>query len=638
MKVQNETKGRLGMLAAVFFILLSLSVTQGVQAGQTPIFEEHFTRNSDLDKWTLHQSSPNFINVVNNGYRGNRLALTQASTHDYVQATKSLGDDYENVLMRTYFCDFKSQTSKGTMFIVYDNDNSEQSGIGVRTDVSVKNYCIRLNYSSTGITTIDTGVERASGWHMFEIVCTNSGTFFKIDNKIVSQHYNPFHTSVSRVEYVSSWHGGGGFWDELSVIPADTENWQEQLYKPLQVQHDYFGGLRSASYPYYSFSFSSLYRNYELGICPFAMYDDPVNYTGSKQCGIHSNDLRSICDSAIVWYLLGEKTGNGTMRDQARDAFLDALAYGPWPNIVSLPPHVSPHTQTIRNVHYWSRGAVMSKFARAALLLWDDLTSGERTAVEQVLKDQAYYYLHPDPVAKYANVPKGNTAADLLLDSKAEENAWHSTFLATLANHFPQIFTANELTQVELKGRIFARHAITIASDGNYGGYDTMTVTNDHDLYNHEMLNPTYMISVLTSLGEGALTYLETGKGVPWEFKFRVSQLYSRFKTKVDWNSYHFINTQDDWEGAHNSAFVGPLVFRYMEILGYETSFPWQDYMQKRSLFYYDMSSCWINTTSSNYLVPYFRLDNTALPAYKFFVDTAHAAEFYGMTILSLQY
>ncbi|MCP4220272.1 MAG: hypothetical protein GY765_36915 [bacterium] len=75
-----------------------------------------------------------------------------------------------------------------------------------------------------------------------------------------------------------------------------------------------------------------------------------------------------------------------------------------------------------------------------------------------------------------------------------------------------------------------------------------------------------------------------------------------------------------------------------MEILNYETSFLWQDCMRKRSIFHYDMSSCWINTKNDDMIVSFFRLDMRTSTPYKFFVDTAHVAEFYGMTILSHQY
>jgi hypothetical protein len=261
--------------------------------------------------------------------------------------------------------------------------------------------------------------------------------------------------------------------------------------------------------------------------------------------------------------------------------------------------------------------------AYAAYTLWPELDQAIRDEVTLDLYAQAQTYADRLPESGYIG------------DTKAEENAWHAAFLAAVVNLFPDE-TNDDNEWLEAKARCFAYHAITQATDAPYCGLATQTVWPDWHLENHGQDNPHYSSATLTELGEAAITYRLAGKSIPWEFTHNVRPLFEKYITYVDHNTYHYINAPPDWDGAHNSAFISPMVFRYMDILGIPTGISWQDYLSKRSLFYHNISSSWLKKIPAFIRLREWNQFDKNEDSYKFFLDSVDAGEFYTMAIHSL--
>jgi hypothetical protein len=507
-----------------------------------------------------------------------------------------------NILARTFFYD-TMDPELGTMFLVGDSSGVWQTGLGVDSDVSSLDYAILVN-SRMGV--YDSGIQRSAGWHLFEIVTTDSGTFAKIDNQLISQS-NLSQTSAAEVSYVSAWGLlGQAVYDELLIVGADNASWQDQLYTPLRVHYERYSTLVP---PGDVFVFAGLYSQLDPQLDPPQFGYCPPG-AEPNTCGLHSNDLRSVMDSAIAWYLYGDRVGDAGAIALARRVFLEGWSNAPW-------------NRPGEDVDDYARGLCMRSFAHAAYLLWDELDQATRDQVVQDLYDQAQTYESRMPESGYVG------------DTKAEENAWHASFLAAVANLFPNP-PGFDKEWIQSRARCYAYHTITHPSDGPYCGLDSQTVWNDWHLENHGHESPLYAASTLQLLAEAALTYRIAGRPIPWEFTHNVQPLFEEYSTHIDLNTYHYIGAPSDWSGAHSSAFNSPTVLRYMDILGIPTGITWQDYMSRRSIFYYDMASSWLKKPPPHIRVQVWNLSHTNADAYKFLLDSTHTGEFYGMALYSL--
>jgi hypothetical protein len=494
----------------------------------------------------------------------------------------------QNILARTFFYD-TMDSSLGTLFMVMDSSGAWQTGLGVVTNVTNADYTIRIN-SASGMS--DTTIPRSAGWHMFEIIVTDRGAYAKIDNRLVPQS-NLGHTSAATVRYLSTWGASAGLlgqaiYDDLRVVEASTASWQDQLYMPLNVHYDKYSSLVP---PGGVTVFSPLYP--QLG------------------GGASSNDLRSVMDSAIAWYLYGVKSGDTTAKALAKRVFLEGWSNAPW-------------KRPGQDVDDWARGVCMRTVAHAAYILWNELDQTTRDQVVLDLYNQAQTYAvsNRQPASGFEN------------DTKAEENAWHAAFLASVVNLFPNP-TGFDKEWIEAKARCFAYHSITVSTDGMYCGLVTQTVHDDYQLDNHGQESPTYSAATLQMLGEAAFDYRQAGRPIPPEFSHNVQPLFNKYMTYVDPNTYHF-NAPSDWDGAVSSAFLAPDVFRFAELLGVSTGVSWQDYLSKRSIFYYDMSSSWLKKTPAYTRIQEWNQSDKTADSYKFLLDSAIAGEHYAMALYSL--
>lgn len=204
-----------------------------------------------------------------------------------------------NTLYRVNFYDdydpnVASSLKKGVIFEVKKPNSNETTGIGVKTDLSRDFYVFRINNSSGMVPTI---FPRKKGWRLFEIIVTDKGTFGKIDNELIYTSEgsdrkvlaNYSQTQGADVNLVSTWVSPStSYFDAFAVIPMSSNSWQEQNYAVLT-------------------GFSTIYRN--------TNFDGVINSIKNYSTG---NDIRSLLDTANVFYAEGIRTGDNALIQKAR--------------------------------------------------------------------------------------------------------------------------------------------------------------------------------------------------------------------------------------------------------------------------------------------------------------------------------
>ncbi|MCC6751931.1 MAG: hypothetical protein IT371_30030 [Deltaproteobacteria bacterium] len=526
-----------------------------------PLLSEDF--EGTLAAWTVAPHAPPVNEPVLRagcGYRSNRclaLVFGDGSNAQHVMISRSLPGSTD-LLVRVYFYDDMDPTL-GSMIEVSNAAGTGGLGLGVVTSLYPSSYAIRFN---TFAGTKDTKVPRSAGWHLFELIVTGQGSYGKVDN-VLFREVNPSLTSASKVSFVATWNlTGQAIYDQLAVHPIDRRPWPARLCSELGAFYDTYGKT----------DFSPLYPT--LGTA------------------LHSNDLRSLFDTAGAFAIYGQRASDATARARGKQLFLDGLAHGQWGKI-----------------NDWARGVALSSVARAAHLLWAELDAATRAKVQQLMFDNAQLYL--------ARLPESGHVGD----SKAEENAWHADFLAAVLVYFPGVPNAAAL---EAKLRCFAYHSITRSTDAAYCGLKTQTVYDTFLLENHNKTSPIYAASTIHLLAKPYFTFRAAGRAtIPAELSHNVAPLYQKLATFVDPNTFHFVNAPADWSGATNSFCNNPLVLAYAEALKAPPALALQDLFSKRSLFYRDLPSEWVKAPPAR-LASFNQLDPTS-DGYRWFLD-ANAA------------
>jgi hypothetical protein len=555
--------------------------------------------------WGLNAVSHYDQLSVESGYFGpNALALsyTRFGTpwgENPVVASRSFSRS-QNILARVMYFDDLDQTLS-TQVMLADGAGAS-TGLGVHTPTSMAHYSLWVDGQ-----VIDTQIPRSGGWHVFEVVATDRGTYAKIDNRFITAGHNDLMRHADRAQFlIGGTLSGQAVFDSLRVVAADQDPWQEQLFNPQYTSYNDYRGLTPSG----NTIFTRLYP--QLGYCA------PGDVLTA--CGIHSNDFRSLMNTAVVFYMVGQHTSDAEARALARRVFDGAYANRPW---------VRPG----QGVDAWARGAAMKSFIEAAVLLWPEFDQPLRDQIAQDIYWHAKtYYLDGVPFnGAVTNLPANGHVGD----SRAEDNAWHATFLALTANLIPPP-VGYDRGAVEAKARCFAYHSITTSADGPYCGVDTQTVYDDFRIENHNQVNPSYASGVLDIFAQASFSYIRSGRPIPWEFRHNVYPLYQKYLTYVDRDTYQFVGAPPDWDGAHNSAFISPGAIRLIEMLGYDPHISWQDYLGKRSIFFYDISSSWFEKPVSEVRIREWNQIDRNTDSLKFFLDMIDAGEFYANALRGL--
>ncbi len=542
---------------------------------------------TDLSQWNLLSGSSMFSSSTSNPHEYGRSLQITYTNDPYPHLQKALPSSLTNTLLRGYFYDPGPGKQAGVILQAKGATDAEKTIIGINSSRNASTYSYRHQD-----TWMDTQYPRSQGWHLFELIVTPNGTFTKVDNELMPQ-VNKAQKEIRYIEIIATWGLFNTYYiDDIQLLPINNLPWESQIIDHFKTfAEDYlftdFGGS-----PYGS---SSLYKNLNLMT--------------------HANDGRSIANTAISLYVYGKKYGDKTATRRGVQLAKDLLKYGDKPNL-------NPGGG-------WARGVAISNEVNLYLLVWNDLSVPEKLAVITIVRKQADQYLSavsdtPSTTEwNYQWPVNGYGASDG--DTKAEENGWHGHFLAQAYNYFP--FLPNS-TAYDKRAKCFAFHTITTGEINSYdpeckvydysgvGGNWTyrknttnqsQTVkvidSNRWQLFNHGEASPAYGDSAIQELGYGAITYKNTGKSIPPEFKHNVTQLYEKFiKKEIEYasnpsypiNSYYFPfyytkqPLQRDWEQVYMSFNHGaPFVLGYLDILGHAHGISRQDMLSVRSLLYY---------------------------------------------------
>src|SRR3989344_2796117 len=305
---------------------------------------EHF--DDDLSRWQIEQGNGNQATVTTlNSYEGRGALLL-----DYQNPTTSVSAKKElyvvsNVLFRVFFYD--DMTNLGTLFGVSKAEKG--AGIGVVSSAYSNTYAIRVNTD-----TIDSTFARTKGWHLFEIIVTNNGTYFKIDNEIPYRNSapisNPFLLEVNTVKFVSTWGlTGQARYDELTVVKANTRPWSVQIYEPLRTFYRLYSNA----------DFSGIYASNE-------MHQEATM-------------VRGILDTATSFYLYGKKFGDQNAVQKGLEVLKAALDNGDWDRESAT--------------RQWQRGVNGFILTYAVGMMWNDLDGATRSRAVDILYKQANKFI-----------------------------------------------------------------------------------------------------------------------------------------------------------------------------------------------------------------------------------------------------
>ena len=255
-----------------------------------------------------------------------------------------------NTVFRVFFYD-TMDSSLGTLFEVKKSNSNEGTGLGVMTDIDPNHYVFRVN-SFAGMQKTD--VSRQKGWHMFEIIVTDKGTYAKIDNEVVYDGQHPManltQTSAANVNFVSTWDlTGKSYYDELVVVQAVRDSWDKEAMVVLKDFYNFYSRT----------DFSPLYPNLSRGG--------------------ETNDLRSLFDTSTVFYIYGKYAGNNTAVQRAIQLFKDGLNNGKW--------------EEDNEWKHWARGAYGGILATALNSMQKDLDETTKSKAKNILFQLANKYI-----------------------------------------------------------------------------------------------------------------------------------------------------------------------------------------------------------------------------------------------------
>lgn len=261
---------------------------------------------------------------------------------------------------------------------------------------------------------------------------------------------------------------------------------------------------------------------------------------------MHSNDARTVFNTAKAYAVLWHATGDKQHLDKALELFYGGFCATDWQRLDAwagaIPPYVMGST---------------------AMLVWDDLDAYTQCQAQSVIADAANRYARRQPASGYRG------------DTKAEENAWHSALFALAFNLMPNHPDAEMWAT---KARQFAYHSITTSSSPSYLGIRTQTVYDNFDLENHHRLNPVYYGGTIAGLMQGVIAYRWHGREVPWEFTHNIEPLLERYLDYVDFQDYGYL-TGASWGTEEVAGFAG-LVWFQADVMGIDT--PLNDYVTWR--------------------------------------------------------
>ena len=191
--------------------------------------------------------------------------------------------------------------------------------------------------------------------------------------------------------------------------------------------------------------------------------------------------------------------------------------------------------------------------ALGAKLIWDQLNTDERAAVERVVVFEADLQMP-------RLVPSG-----LAEDTKAEENAWDTEILATAMGLFPEHEHYGEWRD---KLCAFAYNTFSVAQD-HYNStltdgkplcdwVHTVNLHSDFTLENHGAYHFCYVASPLHSLAWAEYALRSSGITSPAALLHHVAEVWQRVKTTFLTERFAYVSGQDWARYTYGAYFIVP--------------------------------------------------------------------------------
>lgn len=415
----------------------------------------------------------------------------------------------------------------GSTVVISNADNSQVVSLGVNPNLPDK-YFYRAA-SNDSLNVLNSYIGRTKGWHKFELVSNNQGSFGKIDGISLAwipglkvktgSSSNVFFGAVntnlkgfSKIAIYASWSAPGDYyWDDLSL----------------------------AASPALASSGKDIDRYF---LEKFVAETQPPK----------SSSLGYYRSKAVYALSLALLNRSGSDRQNAINT-LNAMTseYSRWGKM-------------------WLSESITYTYALAAQRLWSNLDTNAQNGIKNVVAAEADFYktrldatrAHPnDPDPMFNN---GTTYiqnfSKYVGDTKAEEISNKASVLAAASLMFSQDARAKGW---EAAGKTYAFHS------GSRGEtYDGITSKNvyygdkkfaNYLVSNHDVTPyPSYAITGLNAqLANGALFYRLYGKSVPSEFQHNMSQVFDANQAHVTsdfqlidqyiGNDKDIFGRKDDW-------------------------------------------------------------------------------------------
>lgn len=255
------------------------------------------------------------------------------------------------------------------------------------------------------------------------------------------------------------------------------------------------------------------YTNYAVGLWQDWPAVSRAGYFGN---GISRGNegIRANGATALAFALLYQERDSLEISRLSRDELLEkavaSTRYSAMTYATGDHPTVDGEKWGVRGWHHRQCSLWAGNVGLAAWLIWDELDSETREAVEKMLAREADQFVGRRPPSQ------------LLLDTKAEENAWGAVSPALAANMFPEREEAAQWREAAIR---YMMNALSVESDWEdetivdgkpvREWVETCNAHPDFTLENHRFFHPNYAAVTAMMLGDASIFFGLAGNPVP---------------------------------------------------------------------------------------------------------------------------
>jgi len=460
--------------------------------------------NSSLPGWQTLSGASGVKTCSDQFYHGgSSLCLRKPPDPEYIQLQKAISLTTNKKFSIRYFDNLEN---KGTYWGVENSSDGQYYMIGILSgsqSVNPNNYFVRYSDSSGNKLWFDTGILRTTGWHQFEIVVTELGTYARIDGFNTTylgavNGYRPLNnalTSIDKINLACTWNvTSNDYYDllESEDIPAFSTVSQMSL-KRLE-------------------DFTQKYKNDFLG---------PQGYSVNQIAIDNGNQLsRTASNLALALSVLCLNKGEDYCPDSLALSNKVRLSYyepgNQWKAVDSSNPNFKYNTSPL----------TLYPLLLTAWLNRNRVTIGEYNNYLSIFEAEANWFTIHNLIDQLPSYP-GNTSSETI--------AWTGAFLSLAGK-------AYQNSSWETMGNKYIEAALS-----------ERFVGSGFKLCNHYLCpHPGYALYTLASVAEAGLSYKLRGQPIPTTWKSGVDSLnlnsvnpYLVFNNRYYYSN--FVHGVDDW-------------------------------------------------------------------------------------------